>query len=229
MNKLELTGQTETHLKHHPDPKFTAQPQVIEAFLEMKSAASTDGYLIFPVSAFRNLQLQLSIWNRKFAGQRPLYSATGKEIDPSKLNKDELLKHVLYWSALPGASRHHWGTDIDVIDLNAVPKDYQVQLLPEEFEKDGIFFGLNEWLNENMNRFGFFKPYQTNRGGVLPEPWHLSFKSIAQGALKDLTIEIVKEVIINLDIEGKQEVLEILPKIYSSYILNINDANNRGM
>jgi len=229
VNKLELTGQTETHLKHHPDPKFTAQPQVIKAFLEMKSAASTHGYLIHPVSAYRDLQSQLSIWNMKFAGRRPLYSASGKEIDPSKLNKDELLKYVLYWSALPGASRHHWGTEIDVIDLNSVPKDYQVQLIPEEFDKEGVFFGLSRWLDENMIRFGFFKPYRTNRGGVLPEPWHLSFRSIAQDALKALTIEVLKEVIENLDIEGKQEVLEILPEIYSSYILNIDDDNNRGM
>ena len=63
----------------------------------------------------------------------------------------------------------------------------------------------------------------------MPEPWHLSYKSIAESALRDFTIEVLKEVIENLDIEGKQEVLEILPEIYSSYILNIDDDNNRGM
>ena len=229
MNKLELTGQTDTHLKHHLDPDFSAQPQVLEAFLEMTSAAAKHGYQIHPVSAYRDLHTQLSIWNMKFAGRRPLLSENGKIIDPTKLNKDELLKHVLYWSALPGASRHHWGTEIDVIDLSAVPKDYQVQLIPEEFEKEGVFFGLNGWLDENMNQFGFFKPYRTDRGGVLPEPWHLSYRSIADRALKDFTIEILKEVIENIEIEGKQEVLEILPKIYSSYILNIDDDTNRGM
>ena len=37
---------------------------------------------------------------------------------------------ILEWSALPGASRHHWGSEFDVFDLAALPEGYRVQLLP---------------------------------------------------------------------------------------------------
>ncbi len=33
----------------------------------------------------------------------------------------ERVAAILVWSALPGASRHHWGTDCDVIDAAALP------------------------------------------------------------------------------------------------------------
>ena len=38
------------------------------------------------------------------------------------------------WSAIPGSSRHHWGTDLDVYDAAAVTPDYQVQLTPQEWK-----------------------------------------------------------------------------------------------
>ena len=42
-------------------------------------------------------------------------------------------------AAVPGenASRHHWGTDLDVYDSRAVGEDYQVQLSPAEVAPGG--------------------------------------------------------------------------------------------
>ena len=51
----------------------------------------------------------------------------------------ERIEAILPWSALPGASRHHWGTDVDLIDRKATPPGYRVQLTPEEFEPGGPF------------------------------------------------------------------------------------------
>ncbi len=31
--------------------------------------------------------------------------------------------------------------------------------------------------------FGFYRPYAVDRGGVHPEPWHLSYAPLAQQAL----------------------------------------------
>ena len=33
-----------------------------------------------------------------------------------------------------------------------------------------------------MHAFGFFRPYTTDRGGVAPEPWHLSYAPVAARA-----------------------------------------------
>ena len=39
---------------------------------------------------------------------------------PAPLAPDALIETILLWSALPGGSRHHWGTDVDVFDAAAV-------------------------------------------------------------------------------------------------------------
>ena len=67
---------------------------------------------------------------------------------------------------LPGGSRHHWGTDVDVIDAAALPPDYRVQLVPEEYAPGGVFERLTPWLDANMARFGFYRPYATGHGGA---------------------------------------------------------------
>ncbi|MBU2510908.1 M15 family metallopeptidase [bacterium] len=221
MNPLELTGRTRSHIKQHENPRFAAQTETVAAFFDMKTAAAREGIKLHPFSAFRDFNTQLKIWNKKYQGERPLYSQSGKLIDYASLSKPELIHYILSWSALPGASRHHWGTDIDVIDLATIDEHYQVELLPEESEKGGVFYHLHCWLDENMHRFGFFRPYQKYNGGINPEPWHLSYAPISNRALDLLTIEILEETIKTEDIHGKEYVLENLPTIYRTYIVNI--------
>ena len=86
---------------------------------------------------------------------------------------------ILLWSALPGASRHHWGTEIDVIDRAALRPGQHAQLIPAEYCAEGVFGGLDRWLTEHAGAFGFFRPYDRDRGGVQPEPWHLSFAPVS--------------------------------------------------
>ena len=75
-----------------------------------------------------------------------------------------MIDAILTWSALPGASRHHWGSDIDVIDAAALGPGARAQLVAEEFAPGGRFERLNGWLDSNMGRFGFFRPYATVQG-----------------------------------------------------------------
>jgi len=80
---------------------------------------------------------------------------------------------------LPGLSRHHWGTDFDVWDAAAVPEDYSLGLVTAEYLSGGPFHHLNTWLSEREARNqseDFFRPYATDRGGVAPEPWHISHR-----------------------------------------------------
>ena len=99
-----------------------------------------------PYSAFRDFAAQVEIWNRKFRGERPLYDRDGNVRDHASLSAEEIVEAILVWSAVPGASRHHWGSEIDVFDAAALPADYRVKLLPEEYAPDGVFAKLADWM-----------------------------------------------------------------------------------
>ncbi len=221
MNELELTGRARSHIRQFENPRFAAQEATAVAFFKMKNEAQADGITLHPFSAFRDFNAQLRIWNLKFTGQRPLYSIDGTELDFRSMDTAGIVRSILNWSALPGGSRHHWGSDIDVIDSAAVPEGYQVQLLPEETEKDGIFYHLHSWLDRNMDRFGFFRPYARYQKGVFPERWHISYAPVSKPAMASLTLELLEKTIAENIISGKEIVQSMLPEIFKTYILNI--------
>ena len=222
LNELELTGRARTHVVQRDDLGAAVHRDVLEPFFALQAAASRDGIDLQIVSGFRDFEAQLRIWNMKYRGERPLYDEAGNIRDYSGLDGRELVEGILCWSALPGASRHHWGTDIDVIDRAAIPENYRVRLLPEEFQPGGVFHGLDVWLDENMARCGFFRPYAEYLGGVFREPWHLSHAAIATAALKLLTADLVAAMVRESDVLGKEHVLAQLPEIYRKYVVNIS-------
>ena len=79
----------------------------------------------------------------------------------------------MLYSALPGASRHHFGTDLDIYDTRPIDDDYQLQLTPDEYSTMAHLLSLR-WLEHNLEKYGFYRPYQEYKGGVAPEPWHIS-------------------------------------------------------
>ena len=89
-----------------------------------------NGFRLRLESAYRPFEKQLSIWNRKARGELALLDEFGKPMERPQ-DEEELMYAILTWSALPGASRHHLGTDIDVVDGNACPEGYDVQLTPD--------------------------------------------------------------------------------------------------
>ncbi|SPY94009.1 D-alanyl-D-alanine carboxypeptidase [Proteus mirabilis] len=68
-----------------------------------------------PASFIRSFERQLAIWNGKFEGTRPVLDAESQPIDIQTLSEGQRCEAILKWSALPGASRHHWGTEIDFL------------------------------------------------------------------------------------------------------------------
>jgi LAS superfamily LD-carboxypeptidase LdcB len=223
MNKLELTGRTDSHIDYVASLSLAACKETIAAFIAMKAAAAKEGLSLSAYSSFRDFKSQLEIWNAKFSGQRPLFDRNGEPLVYNTLSEERRIQVILFWSALPGASRHHWGTEIDVIDSAAIPDSYQVQLLPAEFETGGVFYNLHRWLDQNMERFGFFKPYREFRGGVSEEPWHLSYAPLSGKLLDQLSLDMINEAVAESELLGKKYVMEILPDIYATYVLNICD------
>jgi LAS superfamily LD-carboxypeptidase LdcB len=222
LNDLELTGRARTHVVQRDDLGAAVHPQALDSFLGMKAEAAREGMDIAITSGFRDFAAQQRIWDLKWSGQRPLFDLEGHVRENTPLPPPELMKAILCWSALPGASRHHWGTELDVIDRAAMPEGYRVQLLPEEVAPGGVFHDLHCWLDTNIVRFGFFRPYRTVRGGVQPEAWHLSYAPIAAPALAALTPELVAAAVRDSDMLGKDLVLEHIDELHERYVVNID-------
>ena len=221
LNEFEITGRARTHLVQLDSPRFAAHSDVARAFLAMRTAAARDGIDLVPYSSFRDFNTQLKIWNDKFSGKKPLLDRHGRVFDVSELTEEARIESILNWSALPGASRHHWGTEIDVIDGAAIVLGAAPQLLPAEFQRGGPFYLLGQWLDANMAQFGFFLPYQYDQGGVCPEPWHLSYAPLSTKIIGGLSVALLSEVLEASGILGKRNVLKQLPFIFKQYVLNI--------
>jgi hypothetical protein len=181
LNDDLLTGRDDSFIDH----EYLERPvhrALVPAWTALVADARAAGFEPGIASGFRNFQRQLSIWNAKASGERVLLDGNGGVIDPSILDPWQLAQAILRWSALPGASRHHWGTDIDVYDRAAVAADYAVQLTPEEAADNGPFGAFHRWLDKRIasgESHGFFRPYATDTGGIAPERWHLSYAPIA--------------------------------------------------
>ena len=105
------------------------------AFLNMSQAALQDGIHIAIASSYRSFDRQAMIWNRKFRGEAVVYDSNGEPIaDWLSLPFRERIFAILRWSALPGASRHHWGTDLDVYAPDLLPAGQKLQLIPAEYD-----------------------------------------------------------------------------------------------
>ena len=222
LNELELTGRVRTHVVQCDDLGAAMHARVVEPFLAMKADAARAGIEIAITSGFRDFSAQERIWNMKWRGERPLYDVDGRVREHAVLGPQELIEAILCWSALPGASRHHWGTELDVVDRAAVPADYRVQLVLAEAAPGGPFHPLHCWLDDNMSRHGFFRPYRTFRGGVLPEAWHLSFAPVAAPALARLTPELLRDAIAASGMLGKDLVLEKIGELHARYVVNVD-------
>jgi LAS superfamily LD-carboxypeptidase LdcB len=215
---LELTGRARTHVVDVPEPRCTLHRGVVRPFLRMRAAAAKAGIDLVPASSFRDFERQVGIWNGKWTGTRPLLDRDGRRLDPRALTPARRVDAILTWSAAPGTSRHHWGTDLDVYDRAAVPADYRLELVPGEYGPDGPFARLTAWLDANMHRYGFYRPYATFRGGVQPEPWHLSHAPTAREAMRRLRVTTLANAIRNGGVEGAAPLLKKLPTVYARYV-----------
>jgi len=218
----QLTGRSRDHLTELSDPRCTLHKEAVAPFLALRAAAAAAGFDLVAVSSFRDFDRQLAIWNGKFRGVRPMQDRLGRALDAASLSPAEKVAAILCWSALPGASRHHWGTDFDVMDASALPAGYQLRMIPAEYLAGGPFHGLTTWLDAHMHAFGFFRPFHTDRGGVAPEPWHLSYAPVALRAQRALDVAQLRAVLAASDIEGKPQVLAELEQNFARYVVGVD-------
>src|SRR5688572_31262035 len=165
MIPASVVGQSETHLCEPGDAAWltvSVHRDVVDPFRALKDAAASSGFDVAILSGFRGFDRQLSIWNRKAGGELAVLDSNARTLDITSLTERERVFAILRWSALPGASRHHWGTDIDVYDASARPADYEIELVPSEYEGEGMLVRFSEWVESSIadwKYFGFFISY----------------------------------------------------------------------
>jgi LAS superfamily LD-carboxypeptidase LdcB len=179
----------------------------------MEDAAKKDGIILKIVSAHRSFERQNFIWNKKY----------NKFTDEYSLNPMDAINEIIRFSTIPGTSRHHWGTDIDIID-GKYPDENNV-LMSEKYEKGGIFYDLKKWLSNNSEKFGFFLTYNNDpkRKGFEYEPWHYSYKPSSKKYLKLLLSSDLEKLFKNKNLNGYQYFdKKFIDKYISEFIMDIN-------
>lgn len=184
--------------------------EAYQSFLKMYEAAQQAGIDLQIRSAARNFDYQKGIWERKWTGETIL--STGENAATAfPDSKDRALK-ILNYSSMPGTSRHHWGTDIDLNNFN------------NEWFETGKGLRLFQWLQAHAHEYGFCRPY-TAKGAERPdgyneEKWHWSYTPLSD-ELTDLAETYLKEKMIT-GFKGSEvaEELEVVKK----YVLGINHS-----
>lgn len=139
--------------------------EAYDSFKRMHNAALKEGITLTILSATRNFDAQKGIWERKW--KRPQYE--GK----SDL---ERIVDIMKFSSMPGTSRHHWGTDID---MNSLEPAYFTQ---------GKGLVIYQWLTKHASEFGYYQTYTSKangRTGYEEEAWHWSYMPIAGPMLEE--------------------------------------------
>lgn len=204
---------------------FGIHCEMLSAYQALVMSAAESGIEIKIASGFRSFERQLLIWNNKFTGVTAIKDSNGQQININTLNQLDIVEAILLYSALPGASRHHWGCDIDIYAVNLL-HGQALQLEPWEYDTSGPMAVLSSWLAENAERFGFYFPYDRFRGGIAAEPWHLSYAPLAKQYQSAFNLSLLKELLIKTEIAGTKVITENLSEIFERYINNINFAQS---
>lgn len=218
-----LTGQTSDHIIWLTK-RIGIHQKMIGAWQHMQHDANKAGFDLQIASGFRSFERQLTLWNNKFTGKSIVNNKNNQPIDLSQCNELDKIDAILLFSALPGASRHHWGTDIDIYAPNLLDNNQKLQLEPWEYQQRGPFAALSQWLTANSQKYGFYFPYDIERGGVAIEPWHLSYAPLASRYQQQLNLKTLTNTIKHSDILAKSCILENLANIYKKFIINVNNA-----
>jgi hypothetical protein len=150
---------------------------------------------------------------------------------PATSSKDRLAI-ILKFSSLPGASRHHWGTEVDLNSIEVA--DWQP---PAAGKPEGRFFALGQWLPANAPAVGLLQAYTPGRGGGYnEEAWHYSYAPISLGLRErynqqvNLTTDVVDKIVAEFQKRAKAAG-ETVPSDFAAALkqINISDlVNNIG-
>lgn len=191
------------------------EQEALDAYYCLREEALHEGFVLRICSAFRSFDRQLQIVDLKMSGKRAVLDANENAIDISLLSDQQKLIEILRFSALPGFSRHHFGTDFDIYAENLLPKGHSLQLTAHEYDEGMYFHSLGSFLESRLNKYGFFRPF-SGRGAVSAEPWHISYYPLAERYLACFDYNFAKEALINSNISWADVALDLISKKFET-------------
>jgi len=178
-NPTQDTNFVKVDAKYTDKPAIYLQEEAYSQFLKMHHAAAKEGIELFILSATRPFNYQKNIWERKWS----------KLKTADRTDEKAMVREILLYSAMPGTSRHHWGTDIDLNYLN------------NQYFESGKGQRIYDWLILHAAEYGFCQPYtpkgENRPNGYEEEKWHWSYIPLAEGYFK-----VAKEILKNDMISG---------------------------
>lgn len=207
----ELMGKAEIELFGEG---INLRKEAHDAFIKMKKAAYSDGFDIKMISSYRSFERQKAIFERKFI----------KYTETDGMQPMDAIDKIIEYSTIPGTSRHHWGTDIDIID--GYPRVSGDVLVPEKFGEGGPFEAFKKWLDENAVKFGYHLVYTDDyfRKGFKYEPWHYSYAPLSKPMLEQFRGFNIFRQLIREEYEGSEHFTTGFLKTYiQNNILGINE------
>lgn len=169
-------------------PGIKGSAQSLSALSDLRAAALADGFDLKACSGWRSFERQAAIVTAKLEGARPILDASEHPVDTSGMALPKRLEAALRFSALPGFSRHHFGTDYDIYAANLIPRGGRLELTCREYDEGMYFHSFGIWLSTHLEQFGFARPF-SGRGGISREPWHISYLPEAEQCLAAFSLE----------------------------------------
>lgn len=193
---------------------FYLRKETFAAFQKMQAEASKSGINLRIVSATRTFSDQKRLWENKWNARTPVNTDTG-EFLPKPNSRDDYLTpvqralRILEFTAMPTTSRHHWGTDLDLNNVNS--SYWETAKGRREYS----------WLIENAPKFGFCQVYSADRTlGYKEEKWHWSYLPLSQQLTNEFNRLIVDSDITQAKFIGAETAVEI--KAIKNFVLGIN-------
>jgi LAS superfamily LD-carboxypeptidase LdcB len=178
-----------------------------ESFKKMHAAAALEGIPLIINSATRNFDYQKGIWERKWNGGTTL--SDGTKATDIEDEKERALKILLY-SSMPGSSRHHWGTDMDLNAFN------------NEHFSSGEGLRMYQWMQKNAHAYGFCQPYtdkKDGRTGYEEEKWHWSYSPVSKELTRYCKLNLTNEMIKGFVGASTAKNIDVV----NNYVLGINE------
>lgn len=144
--------------------------EAYEAFALLHAEAKRCNIQLHIISATRNFEAQKAIWNRKW-----------QKYKTDSLSDADCVQKIMLYSSMPGTSRHHWGTDIDLNNLE------------DAYFNQGEGLKVYEWLKDFAGGYGFVQCYdakKNGRSGYEEEKWHWSYLPLSEAFLNAYNAQI---------------------------------------
>lgn len=191
-----------------PDSGQYALPEVMDAFLKLRARAEQDNWHLILVSGYRSFWSQRRIWNH--------YDNLYRSSD--KLSEKARVRAIMSLVSVPGLSRHHWATELDISEKNL--RGQLVRIQPSTPKRVVDFYN---WMAVNAPQFGFCRVYLGIHGAVTDEPWHWSYFPYSRIYEKQFMALSDYHRILDISVDDVDYLMKNFPKILKREIGSVNN------